>query len=284
MLLLAAGVAAGAWYLGVGKTVQVPTVAGLTAKEASAKLTPLGLTLDASAEAYSETVKAGDIIKTDPPVGTEVREGTTVTATVSQGPERYEVPKVSGMTLEEATAAIEDSSLVVGKVTKDWSEKVKKDLVISSSPKSTTSLKKGQAIDLVLSKGPAPVKIPSLTGQTKDDATAALTGAGLKVTYAEDYSKNVAEGSVVSSTPKAGTTVPQGGTVTLVISKGPPLVEMPDLFRTDEKEAVKALKALGLKVKVTYPIGFTPFGRVVEQSVKAGTQIPWGTTVQINVV
>ena len=49
----------------------------------------------------------------------------------------------------------------------------------------------------------------------------------------------------------------------------PPLVEMPDLFRTDEQEAVKALKALGLKVKVTYPIGFTPFGRVVEQSVKA---------------
>ena len=67
-------------------------------------------------------------------------------------------------------------------------------------------------------------------------------------------------------------------------SKGPPLVQMPDLFRTDEQAAVKALTDLGLKVKVTYPIGFTPFGRVVEQSVKAGTQIPWGTTVQLNVV
>ncbi|MFC6238768.1 Stk1 family PASTA domain-containing Ser/Thr kinase [Longivirga aurantiaca] len=284
VLLLAAGVAGGAWYLGVGKTVQVPTVAGLTEKQAQAKLAPLGLTLAVGDEAFSETVAAGDIIATDPDVGTDVREGSTVTAVVSKGPERYEVPQVAGMSLTEATAAIEDSSLVVGTVTKDWSEKVKKDLVISSSPKSTTSLKKGQEIDLVLSKGPAPVKIPSLSGQTKDAATSALTGAGLKVKYAEDYSKKVAEGRVISSNPKSGTTVPKGSTVTLVISKGPPLVEMPDLFRTDEQEAVKALKALGLKVTVTYPIGFTPFGRVVEQSVKAGTQIPWGTTVQINVV
>ncbi len=284
VLLLAAGVAFGAWYIGVGKTVQVPTVAGLTAKEASAKLTPLGLALDATQKDFSETVKLGDIIKTDPTPGTDVREGSTITAIVSQGPERYEVPQVAGMSLEEATAAIEDGTLTVGKVTKDYSEKVDKDLVISSSPKSTTPLKKGQAVALVISKGPAPVKIPKLTGQTKDAATATLKGAGLEVKYADDYSKTVAEGSVISSTPKAGTTVPKGGTVTLVISKGPPLVQMPDLFRTDEQAAVKALKDLGLKVKVTYPIGFTPFGRVVEQSVKAGTQIPWGTTVQLNVV
>jgi len=284
VLLLAAGVASGAWYLGVGKTVQVPTVAGLTAKEAEAKLTPLGLTLDAGTTDFSETVKIGDIISTDPKPGAEVREGATITAIVSKGPERYEVPKLAGMTLTEATAALEDSSLAVGDVTKDWSETIKKDLVISSSPKSTTPLKKGQAVDLVLSKGPAPVQIPGLVGETKDAATAALKSAGLKVKYAEDYSKTVAEGSVVSSNPKAGSTVPKGSTVTLTISKGPPLVEMPDLFRTDEQAAVKALKDLGLKVKVTYPIGFTPFGRVVEQSVKAGTQIPWGTTVQINVV
>jgi serine/threonine-protein kinase len=284
VLLLAAGVAFGAWYIGVGKTVQVPTVAGLTAKEASAKLTPLGLKIDATQKDFSETVKVGDIIKTDPTPGTDVREGSTITAIVSQGPERYEVPQVAGMTLEEATAALEDGSLTVGKPTKDYSEKVAKDLVISSSPKSTTPLKKGQAVDLVISKGPAPVRIPKLTGQTKDDATATLKAAGLEVKYADDYSKTVAEGSVVSSSPKAGTTVPKGGTVTLVISKGPPLVQMPDLFRTDEQAAVKALKDLGLKVKVTYPIGFTPFGRVVEQSVKAGTQIPWGTTVQLNVV
>jgi serine/threonine-protein kinase len=284
VLLLAAGVAGGAWYLGVGKTVQVPTVAGLTAKEATAKLTPLGLTLDAESTDFSETVKAGDIIKTDPAPGAEVREGAVITAVVSKGPERYEVPKLAGMTVEEATAALEDSSLALGEVKKDWSQTIKKDLVISSSPKSTTPLKKGQTVDLVVSKGPAPVKIPGLVNQSKDAATAALTGANLKVKYTEDYSKTVAEGNVVSSNPKAGATVPQGSTVTLVISKGPPLVEMPDLFRTDEQAAVKALKDLGLKVKVTYPIGFTPFGRVVEQSVKAGTQIPWGTTVQINVV
>jgi len=59
---------------------------------------------------------------------------------------------------------------------------------------------------------------------------------------------------------------------------------VPDLYRTDEQAAIKALEDLGLKVKVTYPIGFTPFGRVVAQSVAAGKEIPWGSTVTIQVV
>jgi beta-lactam-binding protein with PASTA domain len=61
-------------------------------------------------------------------------------------------------------------------------------------------------------------------------------------------------------------------------------VTVPDVYRTAEAEARKAFTSLGLKVSVSYPIGITPFGLVVRQSVKAGTQIPWGTTVSLEVV
>ena len=284
VLLLAAGVAGGAWYLGVTKTVQVPTVAGLTAEEASAKLTPLGLALDATAQDFSETVKSGDIIKTDPGPGTDVREGATIIAIVSQGPERYGVPQVAGMSLDEATAAIEGSSLTVGKITKDWSEKIGKSLVISSAPKPTTPLKNGQAVALVISKGPAPVTIPRLVGKTKADATAALKSAGLEARYAEDYSKTVAEGSVISSTPRAGTTVPRGGAVTLVISKGPPLVTVPDVFDKKAADAERQLTSLGFRVVLEYPLILTPRDRVAIQSIEADTQVPWGSSITLTIV
>jgi serine/threonine-protein kinase len=284
VLVVAALVAGAGWYLGVGRTVQVPPVAGLTVEQAQDKLGPLGISLDASQDEFSETVAAGEIIRTDPDAGSDVREGTTIAAIVSKGPERYDVPQLKGMTLDEAEAALLDGNLVLGKVTKAYDEKVEKDLVVKSTPAAATPMKKGQAVDLVVSRGPAPVKIPNLTGQSKAAATAALQKSGLEVAYDEATSKTVTKGAVISSSPKAGTTVPKGSKVTLVISLGPPPVTVPDLYRTDEQAAIKALEDLGLKVKVTYPIGFTPFGRVVAQSVAAGKEIPWGSTVTIQVV
>ena len=79
----------------------------------------------------------------------------------------------------------------------------------------------------------------------------------------------MAQGDVVSMAPKPGVTVPKGSQVSMVVSKGPPPVVVPDLYTMSEADAKAALKGLGFKVKVTYPIGITPFDRVVKQSVKA---------------
>ena len=78
--------------------------------------------------------------------------------------------------------------------------------------------------------------------------------------------------------------MPKGSSVNLVISKGPPLTPVPDVYKMSEADAKARLKAAGFKVDVTYPIGITPFGRVVAQSVDAGKSIPWGSTIQIQVV
>jgi serine/threonine-protein kinase len=283
VVVLGALVAWLGWSYGL-KTVPVPAVVGLTPTAAEAKLSPLGLTLDSATQEFSETVKKGLIISTDPPSGSDAREGSTVAAVVSKGPERYAVPQVASMTVEDATQALLDASLAVGASTSAYDEKIKVGLVVTTDPKPTSLLKRDQPVDLVISKGPAPVKIPDLTGKTLAAATTALTKLGLKVTSTEEYSKTVAKGAVVSSTPKPGATANKGTSVALVVSKGPPLVSVPDVYRVPEAEARAALRKAGFNVTVTYPIGFTPFGRVVAQSIDAGKKVPFGSTIEIQVV
>jgi len=284
VLLVGALVGGIAWVYGATKTVQVPGLANLTLAAAQAKLTPLKLTLDASATDFSETVKSGAIISTDPVGGGEAREGSTVRAVVSKGPERYAVPQVRGMTVDDATQAITDGSLTVGASTSAYDETTPVGSVVTTNPAAGQKLKREQQVGLVLSKGPAPVPLPNYVGKPATQVTAALTRLGLKAKATQDYSKKVPEGSVISTDPQAGVAVPKGGTVTLVVSKGPPLVVVPDLYRVPEADARAQLARLGFTADVSYPIGFTPFGRVVTQSSKAGTSLPFGSTVGIDVV
>ena len=284
VLALGAALAAGAWFLGAAKSVQVPTLVNLTPAQAQSKLTPLSLKLDATQTDFSETVKAGTIIRTDPSAGADSREGSTVTAIVSKGPERFTVPQVAGMTVDDATAALTDDSLVVGTTTQAYNASIPTGAVVTSNPAPGTKLKRGQAVNLVVSKGPAPVPVPKVVGKSQAQATSALTNAGLKVTSSQDWSKTISAGNVISSDPAAGVVVPKGGTVTIVVSKGPPPVLVPDVYKMAEADAKSALESAGFVVKIIYPIGITPFGRVVAQSPAAGKSLPWGSTIEIQVV
>ena len=284
VLALGAALAAGAWFLGAAKSVQVPTLVNLTPAQAQSKLTPLSLKLDATQTDFSETVKAGTIIRTDPSAGADSREGSTVTAIVSKGPERFTVPQVAGMTVDDATTALTDDSLVVGTTTQAYNASIPTGAVVTSNPAPGTKLKRGQAVNLVVSKGPAPVPVPKVVGKSQAQATSVLTNAGLKVTSSQDWSKTISAGNVISSDPAAGVVVPKGGTVTIVVSKGPPPVLVPDVYKMAEADAKSALESAGFVVKIIYPIGITPFGRVVAQSPAAGKSLPWGSTIEIQVV
>ena len=284
VLLAGALVAGAAWVYGAARTVTMPSLVNLTPAAASAKLTPLQLTLDSSATDFSETVPVGKIISTNPPPGAAAKQGSTVAAVVSKGPERYAVPSVTGLSVRDATTAITGASLSVGATTGAYDDKVPAGDVLTTNPAPSTKLKRDQAVALVVSKGPAPVPVPNLVGKPATTTTAALTRLGLKVTSSTASSTTVPAGSVVSMAPPAGTTVPKGSGVALVVSKGPPLVVVPDLYTMSEQDAKALLTKLGFQVQVTYPIGITPFGRVVKQSATANTSIPWGSTVEIQVV
>jgi serine/threonine-protein kinase len=278
-------VASVAWYLGAGRVVATPSVLNLTPAAATAKLTAAGLTLDSGQQDFSETVPAGKIIRTDPAPGAEIRQGGTVIAVVSQGQERYAVPPVARMSVADATASLSAHHLRVGGSTRAYDDSIAADLVVRTNPAVGVRLKRDQAVTLVVSKGPAPVAVPGLAGKTLTDAKAALTAAGLTVgPLTQAYSKTIPADSVISSSPKAGVTLARGSPVALVTSQGPPPVTVPDVVDKFEPDAKKILSGLGFKVRTVYPLIGTPIDRVLTQSAKAGTTLPWGSTITITVV
>ena len=284
LIVLVLIAAAALWFFtaGPGAKTPVPKVAGSTTLVAQRTLARAHL--DARVVmAFDETVKAGVVLTGDPPAGREVRRGSTVTLTVSQGPERYDVPQLVGRTQAQAEQQLTNSRLTVGTVSEAFSETVPQGQVISTSPAASTSVKRATSVDLVISTGRQPIQLQDWTGQPANRAIAALSGAKLKVDATkQDWSDTVPKGSVISQSPATGTLF-QGDPVTLVISKGPQLVTVPDVIGRQEGLATSILKDLGFNVQIERAFGGF-FGTVRLQSVDPGTGAPKGSTITLTVV
>lgn len=280
-----AGAAFGAWYLaaGPGRTIAVPGVLGLDVAAATNLATQNDLSLSVVAEAYSETVAAGIVLAADPAPGAAVSPGTDIAVTVSLGPERFAVPVLTGLNEAQAVDAVTAAGLRVGDVSTAWDDLIPDGEVVSSTPGPGEELKADSPVDLVVSKGPQPVRLPDLAGSPVDEATATLSAEGLQVDTTEEFSTVWSTGTVISSVPAAGEKVEVGGTVTLVVSKGPPPVEVPYLLDMFREDAVALIESLGLVANVQEG-PFTPLNRVINQDPRAGSFIPVGSTVTITII
>jgi eukaryotic-like serine/threonine-protein kinase len=281
LALILLAVAAALWFLvGPGASTTVPKVAGSTTQVAELALTNAHLSAKV-VRSFDETTRAGVVLAADPPAGREVGRGSTVILTVSQGQERYAVPKLVGRSQAEAEQRLTDAKLAVGKVTQAFSETVPQGQVISTAPAADTSVKRATPVALVISQGRQPIQVTDWTGKPADQAVKALTDAKLKVDATkQDWSVPVPAGSVISQSPASGTLF-QGDAVTLVVSKGPELVLVPSVIGKQEGEATSILQGLGLTVKINRLSGI--FG-VLSQSIRAGTQAPKGSTITLVVV
>jgi beta-lactam-binding protein with PASTA domain/tRNA A-37 threonylcarbamoyl transferase component Bud32 len=282
VLALLLGIAG--WYVGAGpgSKIATPDVRTRTTAEAQRVLQAKGLGSKVT-QVFSETVAAGRVVTTDPGPGDSVSKHGTVTLDVSKGPERYPVPQLQGMSTAAAEGAITNSHLAIGEVSQQYSDTVAKGQVISSDPGQGTQLAPGKSVDLVASKGPAPVDLGDWTGQPFDQASAAITAAGLKVKQTQAYNDDgVPEGNVVSQKPGPGT-VHRGDTIKLVVSKGPPLVTVPDVTQKSVDDATAILKAAGFQVKVKSIFPFISGDTVLDQDPSGGKQAAKGSTVTIAV-
>lgn len=261
----------------------VPVVAGKTLAQADAALRAVRLT-HRDTNVFSETVPKGSIVDSDPAAGVSTWRFRPVALRVSKGPERYAVPAVAGLPLDTARSQITSAKLTVGAVTEAYDENVAAGSVISSDPVATTPLPPGQSVTLVVSKGKQPIEIADWTGKSADEATAALTGAGLKVDASgHQFSESVAKGSVISQNPTKGPLY-KGDTVTLVVSDGPPLVTVPDVVGKQVDSATAILEAAGFKVKVQKLLPGINFGTVQSTDPAGGSQVPKGSTVILKTV
>jgi beta-lactam-binding protein with PASTA domain/serine/threonine protein kinase len=282
-LLVAAAIGSGAWYFGYARYTTTPAVLQLSEADATQRLEDADLDVKIGEAKYSDTVDVGLVLSTDPGAGKRVLKGTDVTITLSLGRAVSQLPKLTGITEDEAQDRIQNANMAFGKSTRKFSDTVPEGIVIASDPKGGSTLRFGTIVDLVVSKGKRPIPVGSWVGKSADDAEQTLTKRGLKVDVSHQYSDDVSEGLVISQEPKDGTLF-KGDTVELLVSLGPELVEVPNVVAFGVDDAKATLEGAGFVVSVQNAPGYIGIGYVFSMDPEAGTELPKGSTVTIYLV
>jgi serine/threonine-protein kinase len=248
----------------------------MTETNATAEADAAGFTFKVGHRVFSETAPLGTVIQTDPEPGDRVLPGALIEGTVSKGPERHPVPKLRGLTVEEATAALRKERLRVGTVTQDWSDVIPKGSVRNlKGVKVGDRLKRNAKVSFVVSKGREPIQVVSTIGQTRGSAYYTLQNRGFLVAVRQQYSDRVAAGRVITQYPSSGTKY-KGDTITITVSLGPERIKVPGVVGDSRDDAEDALKDAGFDVNVR-----GGDGKVLQQEPSGGEKAKVGSTVTI---
>ncbi len=215
------------WVSRGSETVTLENFRGWTPGEVRDWLKQNGFSgLEKSAK--SGAVASGKVFKQDPPAGSPVKRGDTITYWVSSGKPQATVPDLANLTQAAAQTALAGAGLLPGTVTPEPSTTVPGGQVIRQDPAAGVTVAKGSAVNIVVSSGPpspspspttSTVTIPNVYGMDSTTATAQLAAAGFGVTVKQKGGTGQPPGTVVRMVPDAGTAVSSGSTVLLVIAK-----------------------------------------------------------------
>ena len=202
--------------------VELPEVVGMSKEEAQKTVEDLKLVFEVSSEEYNKDVPEGYIISQDPTYIADynVKEGSSIKVVVSKGQEKTTVPKVVGMTKEEAVDALEEANLKA-EIIEETSKTVEEGYVISQEVEANSEAYAGDTVKIHVSTGTGikQVNVISVIGQDEATAKTNLTNLGLKVnvSYDEDNSKD--NGVVLKQSIDSGKTVDEGPTITITVNK-----------------------------------------------------------------
>ena len=270
----------GGYYLGSFRYTHAPSLSGLTAAQAEARVTKAGLDFK-KVDEFSEEVAAGTLIRQDPAAGDRIKKSATVTAVYSKGLDRRPIPDLHGQDPGAATKALTGRGLKVDPAQAiEYSSTIPNGKVIRTSPAAGSKVKPGTTVKLYVSKGPEPIAVPNVAGKPQAEATKTLSDLGFKVAATLTYSDTVPKGTVISNTPNSGT-APKGSTVTLTVSNGPEYVKVPNLRYSTTADATRQLQELGLVAKVETEVHGGNGQLVLDTNPKAGKRVHVGTTVTL---
>ncbi|NYG54189.1 Stk1 family PASTA domain-containing Ser/Thr kinase [Nocardioides perillae] len=198
---------------------------------------------------------------------------------VESPPEQVQVPNLVGLTEGRAEALIVEAGLVAGQPDFATDPNVPEGQVISQDPNRDTFVDPGTTVTFVVSSGRPTLAVPSVTGLQRVDARAQLEAAGLRVRLREEDSDED-QGRVTRTDPAAGTTVPEGSTVTVFYSDGPE--EVPDVVGRQEDRARSILEDAGFRVEVVFSNDTDqPSGTVIGQNPDGGETADQGDVVTL---
>jgi beta-lactam-binding protein with PASTA domain/serine/threonine protein kinase len=285
-LAIAVAAGLGAYWFGWARYTATPGVIGLTQHAATVKLDHAGLDVKIGDPSYSEDVPEGRVVGTDPAPGARVLDHGTVTLSISLGKERYAVPKVARMTVDQAQDALLRQHLTYGRSFLRYDDSAPQGMVLGSNPAAGHREPRGFQVDLVVSRGPRPIHVRDWSGRSADRAVRVMRAQGLQVdTGDQQFSDSVPRGHVIAQDPVAGRVVHRGDTVSLTVSKGPELVQIPGNLRAMGVDAATALlEGLGFQVKVERSDIYLGLGYVADSDPSPGSMARKGSTVVLKIV
>jgi len=277
LFIVVAGLAGGTgWYFGAGPgsqvSIPVENVIGQDPDAAAAAIEEVGLTVAASRdEVFSPDIAAGSVAATDPPAGTQVSRDTVVALKISKGPQPIVVPEFAGLSEDAAKELATSTGFPPTDSERQFSADVSAGVVLAAfgedDAQGRITLVTGEnyfdqrPVTFLVSAGP----LPAVNGLSVADAQARLTAVELTGIATDPvFDPAVPTGAVIglqTVTPDAP--IRPGDSINLIVSKGPDLVEVPDVVGETIPEAKAALEAAGFVVRLNTNVP-GPFQAVAE--------------------
>jgi len=196
----------------------VPRLLGRTVEEAQKELDAGGFKPRVDGEESDPVMPSGRIVWQDPPPETAMGRGAVVHLTSSSGPAPVTIPDVLSFEMDQARQVVEAAGLAIGGVD-TISSPAPAGIIVATRPGVGLSRPPGSAVVLVVSKGPADIRIPDLLGLKQEEARQRLEAAGLHVgTITTRAGGRKTSGTVLEQRPAAGVMSPHEGRVNLVIA------------------------------------------------------------------
>ncbi|WP_194816643.1 Stk1 family PASTA domain-containing Ser/Thr kinase [Nocardia sp. XZ_19_385] len=268
--------------------VAIPDLSNKSQSQAKDALQKLGFNV-AVEQKPDGKIAQGNVIATQPLGGSRIDKGSTVTLVVSTGPQQVPVPRLDGMTQQQAEQVLNSQGLRMDpNVQRKPSSQQEKDKVIGTEPSAGSKVDLDEAIIVTLGDGPEKVRVPSVVGQDISLAQPNLEGSAGFTVSIEEVPSSKPKGEVLSTSPSGGTQADKGSKVTVQVSSGE--ITMPSVTGMTPSQAVEVLRSKGWtgsasqivqQPQGTFDTGSV--GRILGQSPATGAPLSKTATITISV-
>lgn len=273
----------------------MPDISGMSYEDAEAALKEKNVHVVINGMNYSESIEKNRILSQKPKNGEKIRREDTVYVIMSGGNQEVMMPDLSGMEYEEAARLLKAQNLVLKEeVSEEYSDLIEKGRVMEQSVAAEERIGVLTEIALTVSLGSlseetAELTVPDLRGLTRKEAMKELEKLKEETgfTYAlgdvqKEHSAEVEKNRIISQSLEPGTKARTNEPISLVISLGPEMVQVPDLLYASREDAVKRLEDVGLTAEIREDYSSqVQKDLVISQNPDADSQAAKGSTVTI---
>jgi serine/threonine-protein kinase len=194
-------------------------------------------------------------------------------------PDNVVVPTVLGEKEDRATELLEARGFEVE--VEEFESEQPAGTVVEQDPRAGTDAEEGSTVTLSVSEGLGTARVPDLAGLKEREAVRRLEERGFAVRSESEFSSGVAAGRVIETEPAAGTSIEGGSEVTLIVSEGADLAEVPGVIGVGQQIAESRIEAAGLIANVETQNSDEPEGTVIAQDPPAGSEVEGDSEVTI---